>query len=259
VSETLIIDENRLFAPVRVGQIGGYAHIDTGARRSSVLQSYSGHFPKTGTSKIHGALAAARVSQVCVDEIVFLDEVFRDTVADVQPDSQGDLDAVPFGVTMALGCDVLLKRPLYLSFEQNEIGFLKSDMPAESTLKADLSLGLPILKVSLGDHVLDAVFDTGAGLSVLNRTLLTQLGEQLTEAEALEVEDAVGTKHKIPTFRCDSLAIGERLLGDCQFLVLDLGAIEQETGQAVDCIFGINAMMGRSWVIDSVGQRIDIV
>lgn len=41
MSETFIISENRLFAPVRVQEVGGYAHIDTGASFSHGVPIFS--------------------------------------------------------------------------------------------------------------------------------------------------------------------------------------------------------------------------
>ncbi len=261
MSETLIIDENKLFAPVRIAQTDGYAHIDTGARCSSVLQSYSKQFPEIEEREIRGALAAATVTRVSLDEITFLGGTFPNLTADVQPDSQGGLDTLPFPVTMALGCDVLLQKPLYLNFEQGKIAHLQSNLPTKShtQLEADFSLGVPIFKVSLGKHMFNALFDTGGGLSVLDQRLLAKFEKELTEDEPVAVEDATGAKHKIPTFKCSSLRIGDQLLEERQFLILDLGAIEQESGRRVDCVFGLNTMVEKSWIIDSARQQIEIL
>lgn len=261
MSETFTVNENRLFAPVHIGQIDGYGYIDTGASCSSILQSYSENFPKIGMRDIRGALATTSVAQVHLSEITFLGETFHDIVVDVQPDSQGGLNTLPFRVIMALGCDVLLQRALYLNFDQSEIDYLESDRSTRGLVRseADFSLGLPIFKVSLGNHTFDALFDTGGGLSVLNQVLLTKLEKEMIEDEPIEVEDATSAKHQIPTFKSQGLAIGDHLLGECRFLVLDLSAFEQESGRRIDCVFGINAMMSRSWIVDSLRQRIEMM
>lgn len=261
MSKTFTVNENRLFAPIHIGQIDGYGYLDTGARYSSILQSYSEHSPKIGVRDVRGALAATSVDQVHIDEIAFLGETFHDIVVDVQPDSQGGLDTLPFRVIMALGCDVLLQKALYLNFDQSEIDYLESDRATKGLVssEADFGLGLPIFKVSIGNHTFDALFDTGGGLSVLNQILLTKLEKEMTEDEPIEVEDATGVKHQIPTFRSKGLAIGDHLLGECRFLVLDLSVFEQESGRRIDCVFGINAMMNRSWIVDSLRQRIEMM
>lgn len=262
MNETFIINENRLFVPLYVGQTSGYAHIDTGAKHSSILQAYSEQFPNTGSRKRLGAFGTASISQVCLDEILFLGQTFHNMSADVQQDSIGGLDTLPFTVIMSLGCDVLLQKPLYLNFERSEIGFLEdsvSETKALVRLDADFSLGLPMFKVSLGDYTLDTGFDTGAALCVLNQRLLSNLQGDLIEDEPLEVDDVTGAKHTIPTYRCNRLTIGEHSLGECQFLVIDVSAIEQEAGRRIDFVFGVNAMMERSWVVNSQRAFIEML
>ena len=63
LNETFILNENRLFAPVYVGQTSGYAHLDTGARHSSILQAYSGQFPSVGSRELPGD----RSDTCCID------------------------------------------------------------------------------------------------------------------------------------------------------------------------------------------------
>lgn len=262
MGETLVINNDRLFAPVGLRQISGYAHIDTGARHSSILQAHSARFPPIGTREVHGALRTISVPQICVDEIHFLDESFRDVVVDVQPDSQGDLDTLPFEVTMALGCDMLLQKPLYLDFVEGEIAFLGNNMlntMENVRLETNFNLGIPILPVSFHNHVLDAVFDTGGGLSLLNQRLLGMLQTGLTEDEPIEVEDATGAKHTIPTFRCKDLVIGECLLEEFQFLVIDLSAIEQAKHLQIDFVFGLNAMKGKRWIVNRQESFIELM
>ena len=75
MNETFIINENRLFAPVGLRQISGYAHLDTIARHSSILQSHSAQLPNVGSREIRGALGVTSAPQVCLDEIHFLGEL----------------------------------------------------------------------------------------------------------------------------------------------------------------------------------------
>lgn len=261
VNETFILDDNRLFAPVQVGAGNGYAHVDTGARHSSILYSHAGPFPGAGSRQIHGALGTTTVFQVRLDAFQFLGQAFHDVRADVQPDAVGGLDSLPFPVMMALGCDVLLQKPLYLDFTTNEIGFLDEAAPATAPqvrLEADFTLGLPLFQVSLGEHVLEALFDTGAGMGVINQQRVGALQEALTEAKPLEIEDATGVKHTLPTFKCRGLTVGERPLNDCKVLALDLGAFEQLADRNLDFVFGINAMRDQRWVINPQASWIEI-
>ncbi len=248
MNETFILDDHRLFAPLQIGASNGYAHIDTGARHSSILYSHAGPFPGAGSRKIHGALGTTTVFQVHLDAFQFLGQTFHDVIVDVQPDAVGGLDSLPFSVMMALGCDVLLQKPLALDFTTNEIGFGTKTTP-RIRLDADFALDLPLFSVSLGSHTLQALFDTGAGMSVINQQHVGAFQEALIKAEPLEVEDATGAKHTIPTFKCRGLAVGEQMLDDIQVLALDVSVFEQLAGRDLDFVFGTNAMLGQRWVV----------
>lgn len=95
-----------------------------------------------------------------------------------------------------------------------------------------------------------AFFDTGAGMSVLDQQLREALPDGLEESEAVEVEDATGSKHQIPTVRCHNLDVGGHQLGPCRFLVIDLGMMERKTGSQAGLVFGLNAMLGSRWILD---------
>ena len=262
MSETLVINEDRLFAPVSLRQIDGYAHIDTGARHSGILQAHSAQFPSVGSREICGALGTTSVLQVCLDEIHFLGESFQGVVVDAQPDTQGDLDTLSFQVTLALGCDVLLQKPLYLNFVESEISYRVNNMldtTEHLRLETNFSLGIPVFQISFRNHVLDAVFDTGGGLSLLNQRLLGVFQAGLIEDEPIEVEDATGAKHIVPTFRCSNLAIGDYPLEDFQFLLIDLTAVEQEKHLQIDFVFGLNAMKGKRWLVNRQESFIELI
>jgi hypothetical protein len=94
-------------------------------------------------------------------------------------------------------------------------------------------------------------------MSVLNQKLLTELRDAVSEGAELEVEDATGAKHMIPTFECQTLHIGPIPLGECQVLAIDLGHAEREFNTQIDFVFGVNAMMGREWVIDRPRKRLE--
>jgi hypothetical protein len=224
MTETLIVDDNRIFAPVQVGQNAGYAHLDTGARYSTIPQSYAERLPQVGSRQVHGALEETEVAQVCLEAFSFLGEIYRDVTLDVKPDAVGRL----------------------------EIGFLE-DIPASTgnCIEADFGFfGMPFFKLGVGTRILHALFDTGAAMSVLNQRLLTELGDAVGEGGELEVEDATGAKHMIPTFECHTLHIGTMPFGECRVLVIDLGHAERELNTQIDFVFGVNAMMDREWVID---------
>src|SRR5512147_391624 len=91
MTEKMIIDQNRLFAPVVLGKTAGYAHIDTGALHSAILESYAAGFPQVGTREFRGALGKRLAIRVSLDEFSFAGVAFKGLSADVQPDATAGL------------------------------------------------------------------------------------------------------------------------------------------------------------------------
>ncbi len=259
MAEKFTLHDLRLFAPIRIGALTGYAHLDTGARHSSVRQSYAGPFEKVGTREMRVAFGAATVSRVRIDELAFLGQFFRDIEVDALPDQFGGFDALPFKVLAALGSDMLLRYPLRLDFLTGTIAFADAERLAPRVaVKADYSFGAPLFQMALGEQPLTAAFDIGAAMSVLNATALSRLQDRVTAAEPLEAEDPTGAKMMLPTYVGNSLKIGEYPLGECRFLVIDMRALEQVAGLRADFVLGVSAMQGRTWALDRERSVIEI-
>lgn len=259
MAERFTLHDLRLFAPVRIGALAGYAHLDTGARYSSILQSSADRFKKIGTRELRAAFGAATVPRVRIEEIAFLGKRFTPVEADVLPDQAGGFDALPFTVIAALGSDVLLRYPLRLDFEQETVAFVSgSELTPHVRADADYSFGAPLFAMSLGEQSMTAAFDIGAAMSVLNANSLDRFRSEVTEAEPLEAEDPTGAKMTLPTYVGKSLKIGEYPLGECRFLVIDMAALEQAAGLRADFVLGVSAMSGRTWVLDREHSLIEI-
>jgi hypothetical protein len=249
----MIIDQNRIFAPVVLGKTSGYAHIDTGALHSAVLESFAARFPQIGTREFRGALGKRLAVRVSLDEFSFAGVTFKGISTDVQPDATGGLHRLPFRVILSLGSDVLLQHPLHLDFNKGEIGFLAEDdvrLERGRRIPADFQFGPPLFQAALGIDTLNVVFDTGAGMSVFNQSLLPSLEVGLIKSGPLEVEDPTGAKLVIPTFQFKDLRIGGIDCRGRRFLAIDLSAIEHEAGLSIGFVLGLDFISERNWVID---------
>lgn len=262
MTENFLLHEFRLFAPVRIGPYSGYAHLDTGARHTRIMRSCAGTFEHAGRREMRAAFGAAALPQVRINELIFLERIFQDVLADVLPNQAGGFDVLPFNVLAALGSDLLLRHPLYIDFTDNTLAFVDDNLPDLNILarvKVDFQLGPPLFEIIIGDQPLSGVFDTGAAMSVLNSNSLERLRHALTEAEPLEAEDPTGAKFTVPTFRCSGLQLEDFALGESRFLIIDMSSIEQEVGLHLDLVLGVSSMMGRRWLIDRQRGVIEIM
>lgn len=258
--EKFIIYEFQAFLPVRIGQTAGYAFLDTGARSSRILQSYASQLPRTGTTQVRGALAAAQVEECTLEQLSLLGHDFRDVVARIQPDEAAGFQDLPFPVVMTVGADILFQKVLYLECAAGRVGFLQS-VPPEMEKRARtmdlLSRGrYAFFGINLGDHQLNAAFDTGSGYCVLNARCAEALQAELTEQQPEETTDSTGARSEIPVYKHPALQVSGLCLGGIRFLVMDLTPVEQALDVTVDFIFGFNGMMNQNWIVDRANQRL---
>jgi hypothetical protein len=258
--EKFIVYEFQVFAPVRIGQIAGYAFLDTGAASSRIYQSFTGNLSKTGTTHLQGALGTTRVEQCKLDRVNFLGQDFLDIVAKVQPDEAGGFQALPFPVVMTVGADILFQKTLYLECAAGRVGFLESVPPEWEKRGQVIDLrfekNFAFFNISLGAHGLSAAFDVGAGYCVLNARCLDALQADLIEQQPEETRDSTGAKSQIPVYRHPTLEVNGHCLGGIRFLLMDLTAVEKALDIAVDFVFGFNAMVNHNWIVDKSNHRL---
>ena len=258
--EKFIVYDFQVFAPVRIGQIAGYAFLDTGAASSRIYQSFSSNLSKTGITQIQGALGATQVEQCKVDRVSFLKQDFLDVVAKVQPDEAGGFQTLPFPVVMTVGADILFQKVLYLECAAGRVGFLESVPPEWENNGQVINLRFEkkfaFFNINLGIHRLNAAFDVGAGYCVLNTRCLDTLQADLIEQQPEETSDSTGAKAQIPVYKHPTLEVNGYCLGGIRFLLMDLTAVEKALDVAVDFIFGFNAMMNHNWIVDKSNHRL---
>jgi hypothetical protein len=258
--EKFITYEYQVFAPVRIGEVAGYAFLDTGATSSRIYQSCANHLPKIGATQLQGALGTAQVEQCKLDRVSFLGHDFLDVVAKVQPDEAGGFQALPFPVVMTVGADILFQKVLYLECAAGRVGFLESVPPELEQRGQVISLRFEkrfaFFNISLGAHGLNAAFDVGAGYCVLNARCLETLQADLIEQQQEETTDSTGATSEIPVYKHPRLEVNGQCLGGIRFLVMDLTPVEEALNVAVDFIFGFNAMVNHNWIVDKSNHRL---
>ena len=258
--ERFITYEFQVFAPVRIGEVAGYAFLDTGASSSRICQSYANDLPRIGAAQLRGALGTTQVEQCTLERVSLLGHDFLDVVARIQPDEAGGFQDLPFPVVMTVGADILFQKVLYLECAAGRVGFLQS-VPPELEKRAQavdllFQRKYAFFSINLGDHQLNAAFDVGAGYCVLNARCLEALQADLMEQQPEETMDSTGAKAEIPVYKHPALQVGRLCLGGIRFLVMDLTPVEQALDVVVDFIFGFNAMMNQNWIVDKANQRL---
>ncbi len=253
-----VIHEFKVFAPMTLNGQNAFAWLDTGGAGHAISPVAAMGMEEVGKETVLGALGWEERRVIRVASLGFLGELFCDVHASVE-NVLATLEDVPFTVSMRLGAPILLARPLVVDFKRLKIGFVsppfRNDLvriPLESVK------GLPVFEGYLGAKPVRAIFDLGAGFSVLNSARLDEFGPELEFVYSEEVTDPSGAVAIIEVWRHPRLGVQDVLLGECEFLTIDLTAVEEKLGTRVDLVFGVNTMLrsGRVWVIDSHSSNI---
>ncbi len=117
-----------------------------------------------------------------------------------------------------------------LEMFRNEINIWRAlkDIPKQEIIK-DKDITIPMVKdkvglfnidVSFGDKTLNLLFDTGANFSAIKRSLVSELGLKLIEAD-FYVTAATGTQVKSDIAIAEKIKIGDLTVKNAVFLVLN--------------------------------------
>ena len=253
----MLVYKLQLFAPVRVGERWGYAFVDTGAGHSRLLTPHAAPYERLEPRQSRGALGTMRLERCSVPSVTFLDRAYRDLVVDIQSDFS--VDPPPKReVSVCAGQDVLTREPLHLDFEARELGFRARDTlpkaPAQ-TLPFRRTGKVYAFEMQLGGAALPTLFDTGAGISLLNARYLEDVND-LETLDSVDTTDTSGTVQSLPVYRHPRPEVAGVPWGGFRFLVADLSAVERAANATIGMIYGFEALSRYNWLINWNGEEL---
>jgi hypothetical protein len=246
----LTIHEFKLFVPARVNQANTFAYLDTGANHVTISPKLAEGLPRAGTITVGSAFEQR------VFEIDFLGNVHC-TNAYVNQISDGGL---PFNTDLTLDAPSIFAKALIFDFRLMGIILPKQvsgELWIEVPAKFIEDKGLCIIQLVSQNGVVSALFDTGAGLSVVNSAHIEEIRLDLQAAFELEISDSTGAKTTQKLALCSGLRIGDTVMPPFDCFSTDLQAIEKALGCRIDMVFGANAMLksGFRWLFDKLADK----
>ncbi|MGC8669276.1 MAG: retropepsin-like aspartic protease [Chthonomonadales bacterium] len=139
-----------------------------------------------------------------------------------------------------------------MDLRAGHVGFIQADPPEalEAVTELRMERGFAFFTLHIASAQLHALFDTGAGYSVLNRRCLAEVKGQVEDLGYEAASDPTGASARVPLFRAVEACIGKRTLPPFRFLAIDLGPVEELLGVPLDFVFGVEAMAGSEWIVD---------
>lgn len=251
-----LIYQNEIFAPVRVNQMSTLAQLDTGANIVSISPKLAEGLPRAGKTGVGSAFDQKTFELVEKVEIEFLGQTHQ-TAARIFDNPS----AYPFDAGLVLNAAIVYGQRLILDFrllhfarphQMPSISW--NELEAVYLQKTDLCL----IRLEAAGKPLFALFDTGAGLSVVNSIHLPELRLNLEPAYDLEIGDATGAKATQSIVRCSDLNLNGLLLPSFDCFPTDLKPIEDAVGHRIDLIIGTNLLLksGLRWLFDKPAGKV---
>ena len=209
-------------------------------------------------------MVSSAFEQKAFEIVADIEVDFLGNVQHISPHiNQGADEGLPFTSQITLGAPTIFARPLVLDFRM--LGILP---PKQTSRDSWTSLpvhflegaGMCVIQLASLNGPIQALFDTGAGVSVINTAHSQEIGLDMHPAFSLEVYDATGTKTTQKLATCSGLRIGSSTLPWFDCFSTDLQVIEKGLGCRVDMVFGANAMLksGYRWLFDMPAGKVNV-
>ena len=242
-----------LYVPVTVAGRQAFAHLDTGARQCRVTKSLARELKITGERDAFGVHGKQTVKMVEIEQLTFMDRAFSNLPASVV-DYESMFADLPFQVEVVLSGDVILAEPIVFDFRLQTLSKQSAEgLTKLATQVLDTSSGLPFFSLQ-GEEEFNAVFDLGAGSTVIDQTCLKNFpaAEKLFD---VPIHDTVSSNQVLEFFNVGTVRFGDYEL-ELEALSTDLSGLSTAVGKRIDFIFGVNSMMQGRWFLDAAGETI---
>jgi gag-polyprotein putative aspartyl protease len=240
-------------AEVKVdGSIAGRPYrfiLDTGAARTHVVAD-----DFTATLPMHGKHSSSGVFAAGSSLLVTLPELVVGPVVVLRVDAVL-VDATQPGAQNLLGMDVLKGHCCHFRFDSETL-VLDAALDVDGMRPLHMDDGShPYVEVSWPDVTAQCVWDSGAGITIVDHTFW-QRHPNLFEAAGTSVgTDATGTQSETPTFVMAEAEIGGEHFARHRVAVVDLSRANATLDRPMDLILGYTTLRQADWLFDFPARR----
>jgi hypothetical protein len=149
--------------------------------------------------------------------------------------------------------NLLKEFRLHFHFDENRVSVDAHDDWEDSAEHQDLFLDAkyhPYLDVQFGAEKAHAVWDTGAGITVVDTNFITAHPAFFQEVGQSIGTDSSGSQAKTPMFVMSSAVIADRMFPPLRVAGVDLSFVNSTLAVPMDLILGYNALSKANWLFD---------
>lgn len=239
----------RMYAPVEMGERTIWAFLDSGANRLSIHEDLAEGLPRADMATVRGAFAERSLEQVRID-FSFMGQDFQQRQAHVIASPE----ASPLADGLVLDAPTIFAQPMVFDFHLMAIAHPEAYQGVPWTLIPAVfhEVGICFVQMEAPAGAAWALFDTGAGITVIHAAHAEEMGLTLRPNYRIQVSDATGTKVDQEVVSCQGLAVQGMVLPAFNAFVADLTPIEEALHQRIDMVLGATTMLksGLHWRFD---------
>ena len=235
------------------GSVGGRRYrflLDTGAAKSAILSDdYTTTFAAVGQHTSSGVFAGGSE-----------DVVIAPTIA-LGPIVQRDFPVTRLAQNIPqrrnlIGMDLLKDYRCHFLFDEHRVEIDGDDLPGVTFY--DLALDSrfhPYVPVRFGAVTASAVWDTGAGITVVDMGLVARHPAFFQPAGQSQGTDATGATVATPMFTMLGAKVGDLELPPLRVAGVDLSGVNATIETPMDLILGYNMLCRANWLMDFPRRR----
>lgn len=246
-------DEHQDIAEIWIdGQVDGSSQrfiLDTGCSRTSLYFSdFSAKYTSLGSRQYSSAFGPAmsdfiKVSQISSGPIQHSDIIIARTAS-------GGNDKNLFGM------DLLKNSILHFLPRQKKVEFLSNSSFITHSQNLYLDSGsIPIIELDINNKAAIAVWDTGAGITIVDQKFLIQNSDLFFSCGQTQGTDSAGHSFETEIYLMKSIKIGDYFFPEHRVVPIDLNHLNPHTGRRIDFILGYSTLRHANWLIDFPAKK----
>ena len=247
------IEAAEVFVDGRVGARNYRFLLDTGAGRTCVaFDDYTATFDVVGSPGSSGVFARRRSDDLVMAPSIEIGPISKSNVTVVR---RAETSA---GRSNLIGMDMLEDHCCHFLFDEHRVVVDPADDAGNHYAFHDLLYDEkfhPYIDVRFGTRTARAVWDTGAGITVVGLGFIDDHPEFFREAGRSSGTDATGHGMETPMFRMASPVIGGQAFPPHMAAGVDLSPVNATITLPMDLIVGYSTLGKANWLFDFPHRR----
>ena len=163
-------------------------------------------------------------------------------------------------IESTIGINLIGQKPFWLHF--GERASIELGATAPTSLLGGIETredGIFSIPIGLGDFKTQAVWDTAAELTAVDKNYVTKNPENFSAMrQQAYAKDGTAQPVESKLFKAKKILVGGRTFRNVTVLAVDLSSLHQDKGEGIHAVIGFNIIRGADWFFDVPNKRWNI-